>query len=260
MRIIAITQDEPFYLPLLFDRMRNLWEKHESTIIILPSAQNGVDFLKLVKKHYDLYGFPVFLQQASKFAVLKTLNFFLGLSPSPRFYSVALFAQKNQIPCLQMKNLQDQQSLRQIKNLKPDLIISIAPPQIFPQKLLAIPEFGCINIHQGLLPQYQGINPSFWALLNSEKETGVTVHFMDQKIDHGPILLQQKVKISPQETLHSLYLKNIGLGARLLTKAVRLIENDDYQTLPNPQKKASYFSFPDKQSARKFRKSGNKFF
>jgi len=257
MRIIVITQDEPFYLPLFFAKIKSLLKKHKARIIILPATRGFKGPLKQTKKYYHLYGLPLFLRQSLKFSLYKTLGLINSFS---RFYSVASLARANKIPFASIKDLRKKQSLEKIKKASPDLIISIAPPQIFPPELLQIPALGCINIHQGLLPKYRGINPSFWALLNDEKETGVSIHFMDQKIDNGPILLQEKVKIETAETLHSLYLKNIEIGAAMLAKAVALIEKGDYQTIPNPKSDATYFSFPDKKSAKRFRGRGKKFF
>jgi len=257
MRIIIITQDEPFYLPLFFAEIKSLFKKHHITVIILPKTQGLKDCLKFTKQYYNLYGPLLFLKQGFKFVGYKTLG---RIIPKEAPRSITSLLKKNKISLLKTKKISDQNTGKRIKKISPDLIISIAAPQILPEGLLNLPRHGCINIHQALLPKYRGINPSFWVLLNQEKETGVSIHFMDKKIDNGPILLQEKVEVSPAETLDSLYLKNIKIGARMLQEAIQLIEQGNYQTIPNPEAKATYFSFPDKKAARRFKKLNKNFF
>jgi methionyl-tRNA formyltransferase len=111
--------------------------------------------------------------------------------------------------------------LDEIKKINPDIIISAYYRKIFPKELLNLSRLGVINIHPSLLPYYRGPVPTAWAILNNEKEFGITIHQVDSGIDTGDILVQKKYEIHDQETGHELYLRAMDLGAKLL------IENFD---------------------------------
>jgi methionyl-tRNA formyltransferase len=124
---------------------------------------------------------------------------------------------------------------------------------------LTLPPHGCINVHGGPLPKYRGRLPSFWALLNGERETGVTVHFMNEELDDGPIILQRRVSIVPGETQHSLILKTKRVGTELLLEALDRLEKGSVETLPNDRSQATYNTFPTPEDGRKFRRLGLRF-
>ena len=109
----------------------------------------------------------------------------------------------------------------EIKELKPDIIISAYYRKIFPKELINIAKLGIVNIHPSLLPNYRGPVPTAWAILNGENEFGITIHQVDSGIDTGDILVQKKYNISEKETGHDLYLRAMDLGAKLF------IENFD---------------------------------
>tara|TARA_B100000780_G_scaffold166311_1_gene116381 strand:- start:181 stop:1110 length:930 start_codon:yes stop_codon:yes gene_type:complete len=108
-----------------------------------------------------------------------------------------------------------------IKELKPDIIISAYYRKIFPKELINIAKLGIVNIHPSLLPNYRGPVPTAWAILNGENEFGITIHQVDSGIDTGDILVQKKYNISEKETGYDLYLRAMDLGAKLF------IENFD---------------------------------
>ena len=112
-----------------------------------------------------------------------------------------------------------------MRELKPDAIIVAAFGQILPKALLEIPEQGCINVHASLLPKYRGAAPIQYAILDGEKETGITIMYMDTGIDTGDIILQESLAIEPDETGGSLFDKMAALGAKLLLVALDQIEN-----------------------------------
>ncbi|MFB6273248.1 MAG: methionyl-tRNA formyltransferase, partial [Salinibacter sp.] len=140
-----------------------------------------------------------------------------------------------------------------------DLVVSIACPQIVREDLLTCPPEGVVNIHGALLPKYRGKLPSFWVLANGEEKTGVTVHYMNEDLDDGPIIVQKEVPIRPDDTLHSLVLRSkVQYGASALAEAVRQIANGTVETEDNPEEDATYFSFPDGEAIRRFRTRGRK--
>ena len=115
--------------------------------------------------------------------------------------------------------------LDEIKNLKPDVICVVAYGKILPKELLDIPRLGCINVHGSLLPQYRGAAPIQWAVLNGDKETGITTMYMDVGMDTGDMILKEKVKIGENETTGELWDRLSKIGANLLVKTLKQIED-----------------------------------
>ena len=114
--------------------------------------------------------------------------------------------------------------LDEIKNLKPDVICVVAYGKILPKELLDIPRLGCINVHGSLLPQYRGAAPIQWAVLNGDKETGITTMYMDVGMDTGDMVLKEKVEIGENETTGELWDRLSKIGANMLVKTLKQIE------------------------------------
>lgn len=138
-----------------------------------------------------------------------------GQKPTPP--PVKILAQKHKIPVLQPPKLKDNQGFfEKLRSLKPDLGIIAAYGRIIPKEVLDIPKHGIINLHPSLLPKYRGASPIQSAILIGEKETGVTIILLDEELDHGPILAQEKLLIANDDTSLSLTEKLGKLGAKLL--------------------------------------------
>lgn len=112
------------------------------------------------------------------------------------------------------------QAMSNFREIKPELVLVAAFGQILPKEILEIPKYGCLNVHPSLLPKYRGAAPVQFAILNGEKETGVTIFLMDAEVDHGPILAQRKTVIGPNEIMGQLQLRLAVLGAELLIDAI----------------------------------------
>ena len=108
--------------------------------------------------------------------------------------------------------------IEELKNLNPDLICVVAYGKIIPEEILNIPRFGCINVHGSLLPKYRGAAPIQWAVINGEKETGITTMYMDKGMDTGDMILKEKVTIGDDETTGELWDRLSKIGANLLKK------------------------------------------
>ena len=111
-----------------------------------------------------------------------------------------------------------------IRDYKPDVIVVIAFGQIIPESILEIPQYGCVNIHGSLLPKYRGAAPIQWAVLDGEKESGVTSMLMDKGIDTGDMLLKKSIKLAEDETAGSLFDKLMALGAETLLETLEGLE------------------------------------
>lgn len=133
-----------------------------------------------------------------------------------------------QIPILQPENLKDAAFIEELKTLRPDLQIVVAF-RMLPEVVWRIPSMGTFNLHASLLPQYRGAAPINHAIINGERETGVTTFFIDQQIDTGKILLQERTAIGPGETAGELHDRLMELGARLVLETVIQISNNQVE-------------------------------
>ena len=115
--------------------------------------------------------------------------------------------------------------IEEIKKLKPDVICVVAYGKILPKEILDIPEKGCINVHGSLLPEYRGAAPIQWAVINGDKETGVTTMYMDVGMDTGDIILKEEVTIGDDETTGKLWDRLSKIGGKLLVKTLKQIED-----------------------------------
>ncbi|MDD5938342.1 MAG: methionyl-tRNA formyltransferase [Clostridiales bacterium] len=136
------------------------------------------------------------------------------------------------IPVFQPVKLRDGTALAQIRELAPELIVVAAYGRILPQEILDCPPMGCINVHSSLLPKYRGAAPINWAILNGDRETGVTIMHMAAALDAGDIISQETTAIEPNETAPELTARLAELGGRLLVKTVAQIEAGTAARIP----------------------------
>ncbi len=133
------------------------------------------------------------------------------------------FALENNIPVLQPEKLKDEYFISRLKKLNADLYVIVAF-RILPVEVFTIPSKGAFNLHGSVLPKYRGAAPIQWALINGDKDTGVTTFMLEQKVDTGNIILQEKIEIEDGDDFGSLHDKLSLLGASVVVKTVSLID------------------------------------
>jgi methionyl-tRNA formyltransferase len=146
------------------------------------------------------------------------------LSESP----VKQYAISAGLNILQPTNLKDPEFQEELKSLNANLQIVVAF-RMLPEAVWSMPAIGTFNLHASLLPQYRGAAPIHWAVMNGEKETGLTTFFLKHEIDTGSIILQETEDITGNDTTGELYERLMEKGSRLVLKTVKAIENDDYE-------------------------------
>ena len=134
-------------------------------------------------------------------------------------------AQRHSIPVLQPSSLQESSFIRKLKDLPCDLFVVIAYGKFLPKEMIDIPRFGAINVHASLLPKYRGAAPINWAIINGEKETGLSIIKINEQMDAGDILDQLKINISQEETAVTLRAKMINEGPGFLLKTIDNLES-----------------------------------
>ena len=151
------------------------------------------------------------------------------------------------IPVFQPENFREEETVQQLRELKPDVCAVVAYGRILPQKVLDIPKFGCINIHASLLPSYRGSAPYQWAVLDGLKETGVTAMYLVREMDAGDIIDVSKTPIGGNETAGELLDRLAVLGAELLSKTLsRFAAGEEVPGTPQDESKVSYAPMLDK--------------
>lgn len=133
-------------------------------------------------------------------------------------------AQKHGIPVFAPVRIKQKEAVETLKEFGADLFVVAAFGQILSQEILDLPQYGCLNIHASLLPKYRGAAPIEWAILNGEKQTGVTIMRMDAGVDTGDMLLKEAVSIGEDETDESLQNRLSELGSRLIVEALERLE------------------------------------
>lgn len=170
----------------------------------------------------------------------------MKLIPSP----VKEYALNKQIPILQPEKVRgNQEFIEEIKKINPDVICVVAYGKILPKELLEIPRLGAINVHGSLLPKYRGAAPIQWAVLNGEKETGITTMYMDEGMDTGDMILREKITIGENETTGELWDRLAVLGGQLLVETMEQIQDGTVKRQKQPEG-ATYAPMLDKQMAK----------
>ncbi|RLC57368.1 MAG: methionyl-tRNA formyltransferase, partial [Candidatus Cloacimonadota bacterium] len=158
------------------------------------------------------------------------------LRPTP----VKLTAQQLKIPIIQPKNVNSLETINKILEIAPDIIITVAYGGYLNKFLRLLPNFGCINLHPSLLPKHRGSAPINYALFNGEKITGNTIFKIVAKMDAGPIISQNEIKIAEKDCYTSLYKKLSENGAQDIIKVIKYIERNGLVTQKQDHTKATF--------------------
>ena len=185
----------------------------EVKILFMGTAEFGIPTLKVLNDNYNLN------------AIITNYDKPSGRGLKIKFSPVKKFAISNNIKYFQPKNLKDQSFIDKIKSINPDIIVVVAFRMI-PKSIWQIPKYGTINLHASLLPNYRGSAPINWTIINNENFTGVTTFFIDDKIDTGDILLQEKIKVDKKINAGELHDKLKVIGAITVKKTIKEILNN----------------------------------
>ena len=150
----------------------------------------------------------------------------------------------------QPKSLRSADECEALASLSPDVVVVAAYGLFLPPEVLNVPPLGCLNIHPSLLPRYRGPSPVVTAILNGDDETGVTIMKLDQGMDSGPILTQERVSIVGEETAPELTQRLFDVGADLLVDALPRWSSGDIQATPQDESRATFTSLVRKEDGK----------
>jgi len=261
INVAILTQQDNFFIPKNIEKIINYNCKDinlvEVCIIKSKGALNS-------KKLYFFKGFG--FMQSAKYGFLLILQFFYDFIDKIflfKFFngvkSIKSVCSKNNIVYKELDNPNSEEYVEHLKSNSINLIISFSAPIVFKQELLKTPKNGCINLHCSLLPYYSGLMPSFWTLYNNEKVTGVSIHYMDSKIDNGELINQKKVEIPKNISIFNLLSLTKCIGGDLMCSTIKEICNGKHLVKPNKQEKIHYHSWPTINQMNEFILNGGKF-
>ncbi len=166
----------------------------------------------------------------------------MELAASP----VKQIAQAAGIPAFQPEKMRDGTALREIRELRPDILVVVAYGRILPDDILAVPPLGAVNVHASLLPKYRGAAPIQWAVLNGDEVTGVSTMYLASEMDSGDIIYTEETAIGEKETSGELFDRLKEMGAKLLVRTLRDIEAGTAPRRAQDPGQASYVTMLDK--------------
>lgn len=159
-------------------------------------------------------------------------------------HSLLTMAIRHKVEHFWCDNIHGEESLRIIRNYSPDLIVVASFSQILRTQILEIPSKGSVNVHPSLLPRYRGPSPIYWVLKNKEVMSGVTVHYIEDRIDSGDMILQKQMSIEKEDNETTLESKCSSVAGELLLSAIELIREGKVKRWKQKEEDATYYSFP----------------
>lgn len=159
-------------------------------------------------------------------------------------------ALEHHIPVFQPVKVKEPEAVETLRSYEADIFVVVAFGQILSEEILQMPKYGCVNIHASLLPKYRGAGPIQWAIIDGEKETGITIQQMDKGVDTGDILFQSVVPIDAKETGESLFEKLAKAGAALIVEALPKIEAGEVTPRKQDESQASHAKMLQKSMSR----------
>lgn len=261
LRKYVFIQNDPFYLPMVLDKYLREFGDSTVGINVQSVAQGSRTVAQTAMDLLGLYGFGYFQWKLRRYVVrklqAKVINGVLGSRRS--CYSVAAVAEKYGVAVDGASDVNSEAFRSMLRERGVQFIVSISGTQLYRRALRDQTPFGIVNCHGALLPRYRGLMPSFWTLANGEREGGVTVHFVDRKLDNGPIVVQRRYRIHGHDSLEDIMKRSKDLAAEAIIEAVRLVESGGSPDLPNPEAESTHFTMPTRDDVRSFRRHGHRF-
>ncbi len=278
MRVLIVTQEDPFYLPIFFreffrlraaERQERRQEERpgrglehggdeiEIVGVMIQRALGNRDGRGLARRMLGLYGPVGFMRIGARDALRKAQNALAGMGLLREGFSIQWFCAQAGVAVLPLTDINAPETVEFVRQ-EVDLVVSVAASQIFRRPVLEAAPLGCINLHNAPLPHYRGMLPNFWQMYHDEPCSVLTIHQMVEQLDKGDILLQQKTEIEPGMSLDALIKKTKARSAAALLEVLRGLRDGTVTAAPLPDEEGSYFSFPTRQDARAFRARGKR--
>jgi len=246
LRIVFLTIADPLYLTAFFDRVLSSFGD-ESVVFVVPAFYKNQRFASAAWRYFRTFGLAASWALGLRIVGARVKN-----------GSFARLCERHGVPCHSIKDVNDPAFLEQLRAIGPELIVSVSCPQIFAKPLIDLPSRGCLGVHGAILPDYRGIMPSFWTLANGEKQAGVSVFFLNERIDGGLLCGQRVFDVQPDETLDQFVRRSKEIAGELLIEVLGKIRDGTVSVSELDVTKGSYYSWPTREDVRRFAATGRK--
>ena len=247
-RVLFVTEDDPLYVIRFFDTFFSEYPRNNIEIcgITIDRAFHE-PMWRTLRRMYRFYGLWGFFRQGLRF-----------MGARLRGRSIESLAGCAGVPVVRARSVNQPAYIAQVRAIAPDVIVSVAAPEIFKPELLGVPRCGCINVHSGRLPSYRGMMPTFWQMLRGEPAVTITVHRMTEWLDAGDVLATRTFAIKTFDSLDRVIKATKCEGARLVARVLLDMQANRTQPKPLDMTRGAYFSFPKREDVRVFRKRGHR--
>lgn len=248
LKVAFVTEDDPLYVIKFFDVFLSEFPRDEFEVCSVTIERAFHEPIwKTLRRLYGLYNLRELCRQGLRF-----------INARLHRRSIESLAVSMGIPVTRPRSVNGTEYITKVRAMAPDVIVSVAAPEIFKAEILGVPRLGCINIHSGRLPTYRGMMPTFWQMQQGERAITITVHRMAQKLDAGDVLATWEFPIAPRDSLDRVIKDTKSAGARLVIRVLRDLRAG--RTLPKrlDLKGAKYFSFPKRKDVGEFRRIGHR--
>ncbi|MEP7133754.1 MAG: formyltransferase family protein [Chloroflexota bacterium] len=246
MKITFLTTDDPVYLPAFYEHVLSKYGKETQAVYSVPPLYKNQTSLQAALRYYKTFGLAASLGLGARVGMV-----------TMRGQSIASVCKKHGVMYELVPDVNAEQFRQRLRDSGTDLLISVSCPQIFKKPLIEIPQLGCLNIHGAILPHYRGVLPSFWMLANQEKNAGVSIYYVNEKIDAGELCGQRIFEIVPRESLDHFITRSKAIAAELLLEVLGKIEVGTITRSPLNLADGSYYSWPDKEAVKRFWANGH---
>jgi methionyl-tRNA formyltransferase len=247
MKITFLTTDDPIYLPAFFDRMLCKCRKETQGVYSVPPLYKNQTALQAAFRYYKTFGLAASLGLCARVGMVRV-----------RRQSIASVCKKYGVLYESVPDVNAERFREGLRGAGTDLLISVSCPQIFKKPLIELPQLGCLNIHGAILPHYRGVLPSFWMLANGETNAGVSIYYVNEKIDAGELCGQRIFDIVPGESLDSFLMRSKAIAAELLLEVLGRIKEGTITRSPLNLADGSYYSWPDRKAVMRFEANGHR--
>ncbi len=248
LRLLFVTEDDPLYVIRFFEVFFEEFPRDQIEIVGV-SVQEAFHepIWKTARRMLRFYGPIDFVRLCLRYVGVKL-----------RGDSIARLAAAKGLPLVPCGSVNDPEYIERVRAIGPDVVASVAAPEIFRKGILGVPALGCINIHSGRLPIYRGMMPNFWQLLHGEKHAVVTVHEMVEKLDAGGILGTLEWPLEARDSLDRVITGTKQDGARLMLDVLLKMKRGEAVATPLDMTDKKYFSFPRPADVKAFRRRGHR--
>lgn len=250
LRVFVITEDDPLYVQRFFEVfLRDLPQDRIELIGMTISRAFHEPIWKTAKRIHRFYGTVDFLRLCCRYAMAKMRR--SGIGRLARAQNIALF---------EADSVNSPAFVDRLRDLRLDVLVSVAAPEVFKKPLLRVARLGCINIHSGRLPKYRGMMPTFWQMRHGEREAVVTIHEMAERLDAGGVIATKMFPLREKDVLDRVITETKRDGARAMIDVLAATADTGElpPATPLDMSQAGYYRFPDPENVRAFRALGHR--